>query len=252
MLASFLPLGSISYLYYADRLVQFPLGIFGVAIGTAALPSLSGLAGMMDWKGFGRGLSSSINLTLFISLPAAAGLAGLAVPIVSLLFERGAFAGPAVEQTAMALQAYAVGLPAFSCVRPLVSAFYALEDTRTPVWIAVVCLILNISLGLILMQFYDHVGLAAATSLASWANVILLIWALGRKSYLDRLHPSSALGKILFLSGCILVGTLLTAGHALVAFVLIPVWVMAFMGLAVIWRVPEASMLLGAVRRRKG
>lgn len=252
MLASFLPLGSISYLYYADRLVQFPLGIFGVAIGTAALPSLSGLAGMMDWKGFGRGLSSSINLTLFISLPAAAGLAGLAVPIVSLLFERGAFAGPAVEQTAMALQAYAVGLPAFSCVRPLVSAFYALEDTRTPVWIAVVCLVLNISLGLILMQFYDHVGLAAATSCASWANVILLIWALGRKSYLDRLHPSSALGKILFLSGCILVGTLLTAGHALVAFVLIPVWVMAFMGLAVIWRVPEASMLLGAVRRRKG
>jgi putative peptidoglycan lipid II flippase len=251
MLASFLPLGSISYLYYADRLVQFPLGIFGVAIGTAALPSLSGLAGKKEWKGFGSGLSLAINLTLFISLPAAAGLAGLAEPIVSLLFERGAFSGAAVEQTAMALQAYAMGLPAFSCVRPLVSAFYSLEDTRTPVWIAVICLFLNISLGLILMQFYDHVGLAAATSFASWANVILLIWALGRKSYLDRLHTSPALGKILFLSGCILAGTLFTAGHLLLAFVLIPVWIIMFMGVTLLWHVPEASMLLTALRRKK-
>jgi putative peptidoglycan lipid II flippase len=251
MLASFLPLGSISYLYYADRMVQFPLGVFGVAIGTAALPSLSGLAGAKDWKGFGSGLTSAINLTLFISLPAAAGLAGLAEPIVSLLFERGAFAGPAVEQTAMALQAYALGLPAFSCVRPLISAFYALEDTRTPVWIAVVCLVLNISLGLLLMQFYDHVGLAAATSLASWANVALLAWFIGRKQELDRLQPSASLGKILILSGCVLGGTMVTAGHAFVAFALIPAWAIGFMGLAVIWGVPEASLLLGALRRKK-
>ena len=251
MLASFLPLGSISYLYYADRLVQFPLGIFGVAIGTAALPSLSGLAGNKDWKGFGNGLSSAMDLTLFISLPAAAGLAGLAEPIVGLLFERGAFTGPAVTQTAVALQAYAMGLPAFSCVRPLISAFYALEDTKTPVWIAVICLVLNISLGLVLMQFYDHVGLAAATSLSSWANVALLAWFIGRKQDLDRLRFSASLGKVLVMSGCVLAGTMATAGHTVVAFVLIPVWAAAFMGLAVIWGIPEASMLLGALRRKK-
>ncbi|GAU07728.1 murein biosynthesis integral membrane protein MurJ [Desulfoplanes formicivorans] len=251
VLASFLPLGSISYLYYADRLVQFPLGIFGVAIGTAALPSLSGLAGRKDWKGFGSGLSSALNLTLFISLPAAAGLGGLAEPIVELLFERGAFTGPDVVQTALALQAYALGLPAFSCVRSLVAAFYALEDTRTPVWIAMVCLCLNISLGLILMQFYDHVGLAAATSLSSWANVVLLVRYLGRKQELDRLRPSSALGKMLVLSGCVLAGTMLTAGHAVMAFALIPVWVAGFIGVAIWWSVPEVSLLLGVLRRKK-
>ncbi|WP_462323421.1 murein biosynthesis integral membrane protein MurJ [Desulfoplanes sp.] len=251
MLASFLPLGSISYLYYADRLVQFPLGIFGVAIGTAALPSLSGLAGDKDWKGFGSGLSSALDLTLFISLPAAAGLVGLAEPIVGLLFERGAFTGNAVVQTAMALQAYSLGLPAFSCVRPLVSAFYALEDTKTPVWIAVVCLVLNISLGLVLMQFYDHVGLAAATSLSSWANVGLLAWCVARKQDLGRLRCSPALGKVSFLSGCVLAGTMATASHAILAFALIPVWVFVFMGLATMWGIPEASLLLGALRRKK-
>jgi putative peptidoglycan lipid II flippase len=250
MLASFLPLGSISYLYYADRLVQFPLGIFGVAIGTAALPSLSGLAGKRDWKGFASGLSSALNLTLFISLPAAAGLGGLAVPIVELLFQRGAFTGPDVVQTALALQAYALGLPAFSCVRSLVAAFYALEDTRTPVRIAMICLGLNICLGLILMQWYQHVGLAAATSLSSWANVVLLVRCLGRKQDLDRLRPSPALGKVLILSGCVLAGTMLSADHTGLAFGLIPVWGMGFLVAAKWWRVPEASLLLDVLHRK--
>ncbi len=251
MLASFLPLGSISYLYYADRLVQFPLGIFGVAVGTAALPSLAGLAGKKDWKGFGSGLSSALNLTVFISLPAAAGLAGLAQPIVGLLFERGAFTASSVIQTALALQAYALGLPAFSCVRPLVSAFYALEDTKTPVWIAVICLVLNIGLGLVLMTSWQHVGLAMATSLASWANVGLLTWSLSRKHALDRLRLSPALPKVVFLSGCLLAGTILTNDHAVLALGLIPVWILLYTGLTLRWNVPEAVLIWEALRRKQ-
>jgi putative peptidoglycan lipid II flippase len=251
MMASFLPLGSISYLYYADRLVQFPLGIFGVAIGTAALPSLSGLAARREWQGFASALSLSMHLTLVISLPAAAGLAALATPIVSLLFERGAFSTAAVSGTAFALQAYAAGLPAFSCVRSLVSAYYALEDTKTPVWVAVGCLLLNIGMGLILMQFWGHVGLAVATSLSSWANVLLLIWLLARKKGINALESSSAtLPKVIFLSLIVLVGAGCTASSPLVAFALIPFWIVGFLVLARVWSVPEITMLLDALRSR--
>ena len=250
MLASFLPLGSISYLYYADRLVQFPLGIFGVAIGTAALPSLSGLAAQKEWEGFSSALSSALHLTLFISLPAAAGLAALATPIVSLLFERGAFSPAAVTGTALALQAYAAGLPAFSCVRSLISAYYALEDTRTPVWVAVGCLVLNILLGVIFMQFWQHVGLAVATSVSSWVNVLLLAWFLSRKGQIAALRFSSTLPKAAVLSLGILAGAGWTASSPLLAFALIPVWGVGFFGLARLWSIPEAAMLLGALRSR--
>lgn len=250
MLASFLPLGSISYLYYADRLVQFPLGIFGVAIGTAALPSLSGLAACREWKGFGSALSSAMHLTLVISLPAAAGLAALATPIVSLLFERGAFSAAAVSGTALALQAYAAGLPAFSCVRSLVSAYYALEDTKTPVWVAIGCLLLNIGMGVILMQFFGHVGLAVATSVSSWANVLLLIWLLARKKDIIALKPSATLPKVTVLSAALLIGAGWTASSPLLAFVLIPFWVVGFLIAAKAWSIPEVAMLLGALRSR--
>ena len=130
--ASFLASGSISYLYYADRLVQFPLGVFGVAVSTAALPSLSALAAKNQMDDFTETLSAGLRLTLFISLPAAAGLIALAEPVVGLLFGRGAFGHGAISATAWALVGYGVGLPAFAVVRPLVSAYYALGDTRTP------------------------------------------------------------------------------------------------------------------------
>ncbi|MFW6005022.1 MAG: murein biosynthesis integral membrane protein MurJ, partial [Desulfonatronovibrionaceae bacterium] len=125
VLASFLPRGSISYLYYADRLVQLPLGVFAVAISTAALPSLSALAGKGDISGFKKTLNHSLGLTLFIALPCTAGLMGMSQPLIDIVFGRGEFQEQAVQATAAALVGYAAGLPAFSCVRPLVSAFFA-------------------------------------------------------------------------------------------------------------------------------
>jgi putative peptidoglycan lipid II flippase len=181
MLASMLPFGSVSYLYYADRLVQFPLGVFGVAISTAALPSLSSLAGEKGLSDFKNTLNMSIGLTLFISIPAAAGLIGMGEPLISALFGHGRFDSFAVSATNLALIGYAAGLPAFSAVRSLISSFYALEDTRTPVIVSIACMLLNIAAGYTLMQYLNHLGLALAASLASWTNVILLGILLRRK-----------------------------------------------------------------------
>ncbi len=181
ILASFLPQGSISYLYYADRLVQFPLGIFGVAISAAALPSLATLAVSKRQDDFAATLNDSLCLTLFIALPAAGGLMGLAEPCIDLLFGRGAFGEQAVRQTAFALVAYAVGLPVFSCLRTVLSAFYALKDTKTPVMIAAFCLVVHIALSVVLMQILAHTGLALATTLSSALNVLLLVFFLRRR-----------------------------------------------------------------------
>ena len=152
LLASYLPTGSISYLYYADRLVQFPLGVFGVAVGTVALPSLAKLATSDHLNEFTDTLNASLRLTLFICLPAAAGLIALADPMVRVLFGRGAFDAHAIAATAGALVAYGVGLPAFACVRPLYSAYFALGDTRTPAVTAVVCLVVYVVSGYALME----------------------------------------------------------------------------------------------------
>ena len=180
LLASFLPEGSVSYLYYADRLVQFPLGVFGMAVSTAALPRLSSLAAAGNMEDFNGSLRAALGLTLFICLPSMAGLMALADPIIALLFQRGAFTGEAVRATASALLAYSWGLPFIALSRPLVAAFYALQDTKTPVKIAVACLAVNIGLGAALMPFWAHVGLAAAVSVSSAANFGLLLLFLGR------------------------------------------------------------------------
>ena len=178
LLASLLPEGSISYLYYADRLVQFPLGIFAIAVATAVLPSLSRQAAINDFEGVRDTFGHAMKLVLFITVPAMAGLIVLREPIVALLFKRGAFDAEAVRLTASALLYYGMGLWAFSGVRIVVSTFYALQDTKTPVKIAVISISANILLGIILMGPLAHGGLALSTSLASILNLGLLIRAL--------------------------------------------------------------------------
>ncbi len=178
VLASQLPQGSISYLYYADRLVQFPLGIFAVAMGTAVLPALSRKAAVRDYDGLKETFSEALNLIFFLSMPAMAGLIVLREPIVALLFERGAFAPQASQLTADALLYYGAGLWAFSAVRVLLPTFYALQDTWMPVKISVVSIGTNIVLGLMLMKSMGHCGLALATTLASVLNFTLLVLAL--------------------------------------------------------------------------
>ena len=181
LLASLLAQGSVSYLYYADRLVQFPLGIFAIATATAVLPSLSRQAAEKDLQAVRDTFSYAMRMVFFITIPSMVGLIVLREPIVALLFKRGAFDSETTRLTAYALLYYSIGLWAFSAVRIIVSTFYALQDTRTPVRAAVVSVCANIILGVILMGPMGHGGLALSTSLASMLNLGLLVRALRKK-----------------------------------------------------------------------
>jgi putative peptidoglycan lipid II flippase len=182
LLATLLEEGSVSYLYYADRLVQFPLGVFAIAISTAVLPSLSREAADGDLEGLRGTISHAIRLTMFITIPAMMGLIVLGEPIVRLLFQRGAFDVPSTDLTARALLYYSVGLWAFAGLRVFVSAFYSLQDTKTPVKVAVIAMALNLIFSLILMRTpLEHGGLALALSLASTVQLVILILLLRRR-----------------------------------------------------------------------
>lgn len=181
LLASLLREGSVSYLYYADRLVQFPLGVFAIAISTAVLPSLSREAAQGDIYRLKQTLSHALRLTMFITIPAMVGLIVLRQPIITLLFQRGAFTSFTTTMTAQALLYYSVGLWAFAGLRVFVSAFYSLQDTRTPVKVAVVAMIANIAFSLALMGPLKHGGLALALSLASTLQLFMLIYLLQKR-----------------------------------------------------------------------
>ncbi|MGC2415319.1 MAG: murein biosynthesis integral membrane protein MurJ [Stellaceae bacterium] len=187
-LASLLAGGSVSYLYYADRLNQLPLGVVGIAIGTAILPSLSRQVRTGDAAGAMATQNRGVELALLLTLPAAAALIVLAQPILAVLFERGAFGPAEVAATAAALAAYAVGLPAFVLVKVLPSGFYAHRDMATPVKVAVAAVSLNFVLTLVLMQFLAHVGVAIALSASGWMQALILLVLLARHGHfrLDR------------------------------------------------------------------
>jgi len=181
ILASLLPGGSVSYLYYADRVVELPLGVFAIAVGTAALPSFSEQAADRDYEKLKETISFSLRVILFVTIPAMVALIILRVPIISVLFQRGQFGVASTIPTAQALLYYAVGLWAFSCIRVVVSAFYALQDTRTPVKVAVAALIVNVVMSVALMFPMKHNGLALATSIASAVNIGVLAVILGKR-----------------------------------------------------------------------
>ncbi len=182
LLASFLPQGSVSWLYYADRIVQFPLGVFAIAVSTAALPSLSRQVAEEGLQAFRGTLSYALRLVFFITLPSMAGLMVLSHLIVRVLFERGAFQAVATGMTSQALIFYCAGLWAFSGIRVLVSGFYALQDTKTPVKAAFIALLVNAGCGLALMGPLQHGGLALALSIASAVQFFFLALLLGRRS----------------------------------------------------------------------
>jgi putative peptidoglycan lipid II flippase len=179
--ASFLPSGSVSYLFFADRLMEFPLGIFAIAIGMAALPSLSGLVAQGKLEEMKETLFFTFRLVSFISIPAMVGLIALKTPIVSLLFQRGLFDYSATEMTTKALLFYSVGLWAIAGSRTVVPAFYSLQDTWAPLKIALICLGANVILNAIFIYPLKHAGLALATSLSSTLNLILLFRKLNMK-----------------------------------------------------------------------
>lgn len=180
-LASFLPIGSVSYLYFGMRLIHFPLGIFAVALSTALLPTLSTQAAKGDLAALSRSFSFGLRFVFFITFPALLGLILFRVPIVQTLFERGKFDHIATLGTADAVLFYALGLWAFAGVRIVVPVFYAMQDTKTPVKIGICAMLLNLILNLALMSPLQHRGLALATSLSAIFNFSCLLFILKRR-----------------------------------------------------------------------
>ncbi len=183
--ASLLPTGAVSYLYYADRLNQLPLAVVGIAVGTAILPSLSRQVRLGDNAGAVHTQNRGLELALFLTLPSAVGLGFTAWPIMSVLFQRGAFGATEAQATAAALAAYAAGLPAFVLIKIMTPGFFARHDTATPVKVAFAAmatnLILTVLLGLVLP--FAHVGIACATTIAGWVNALTLMVLLHRRGH---------------------------------------------------------------------
>lgn len=180
ILASLLAGGSVSYLYYSDRLVQFPLGLFGIALGTAILPTLSGLVSEGEEGAYSQTLDRALRLIVTIGVPATVGLVLLGRPILATLFQYGAFTNEASWLTYQSLVAYAVGLLGFIGVKVLAPAFYARQAPEVPMRIAVQALAANLVLNLLLIGPLAHAGLALATSLAAFLNAGLLLRELAR------------------------------------------------------------------------
>jgi putative peptidoglycan lipid II flippase len=176
ILATLLPAGAVSYLYYADRIVQLPLALFGIAMGTALLPALSEHMANQRIDDAKEDLRNGLAWLTWITLPAMIGIFILAEPIIAALFEHGKFSHQATIATAQALQAYGLGLIAFCWIRVLSTACFASKDTKSPMRFAFISVIINIVLAIILMQPLAHIGLALATSLAAFFNVALLIF----------------------------------------------------------------------------
>ena len=174
IIASFLPVGAISHIYYADRLNQLPLAIFGIALGIVLLPNLSKAIKQSDQETTNNIQNRSLEFSLLISLPSAIGLFILAEPIIYILFERGAFLQEDTFYTARVLGYFALGLPAYIFIKVLVSCFFAREDTKTPLYISIISVITNIVLSLLLIESMREMGIALATAISAWINALLL------------------------------------------------------------------------------
>jgi putative peptidoglycan lipid II flippase len=174
VLASLLETGSVTWLYYSDRLVELPLGIFAIAIGTVILPSLSKKHAAATPEAFSQTLDWALRLVLFVGVPAAVALAVIASPLLSTLFQYGEFSGNDVLRASQSLMAYSVGLVAFMLIKVLAPGYFARQDTRTPVRIGIIAMVANMAFNLMLVWHFQHAGLALATSLSAWLNAALL------------------------------------------------------------------------------
>ena len=263
VLASLLPKGSVSYLYFADRIMELPLGVFAFAIGTATLPSLSEHASKGNIDELKSTISFSLRLMLFLTIPAMVALMALNLPIISVLFQRGAFDVNAAILTAQALFCYALGLWAFATIRVIVAAFYSLQDSKWPMKAAIITLIVNIVASIALMFPLKHNGLALANSLASMVNVIVLSIVLKKKigAFLDRSFYISTVKIII--SSLVMWGSILlvdfvipwnTNGQTKARLTYLIVAVMTgaitYFACAYLLKSPEIHSIVGKMKRR--
>jgi putative peptidoglycan lipid II flippase len=252
--ASLLPVGTISALYYADRIAQLPLGVVGIAIGTALLPLLARQLRAGESESAMANQNRAIEFGLLFSLPATVALWLLADPIIRVLFQRGQFGPEDTWRTSGALAAFAVGLPAFVLVKALTPGFFAREDTRTPLNVAIVAIVVNVALNIAFLYgtTLAHVGIALATSLSGWLNAVVLAAILRRRAHwiADRRLTSRSLRTLLATAG---MGAALWGALVLLAPTLAHANVrgaMALLGVCLLGLVVYAALgaLLGIVR----
>jgi len=245
-LASFLPDGSVSYLWYSDRVSEFSLGIFSIAVATATLPTLSDHAAERDIESFKGTLGYSLRLAFMIDIPASIGLFVLALPIVRVLFMRGEFTPDAALATAATLTFFAFKIPFVSGVRNLVPAFFALKDAKTPVAVAAFAVVVNALAALALMGRLSYRGLAAALVISSAVNFLALAWLLRRK--IGRLGLSSIMGTVAksAAAGAVMGGVLMGALWLYPFNIGAPLWVSALQLLAMV--AVGAGVYLGIIR----
>ncbi len=198
LIASFLITGSVSWLYYADRMLEFPLGVFGIALGVVILPSLSEKHAEGSKEHFSKMLDWALRWVFVIGTPAALGLAFLAEPMLSTLFQYGEFSAQDVEFSSKALVAYSFGLLGFTLIKVLAPGYYSRQDIKTPVRIGIIAMIANMIFNVILVFPFAHAGLALATSLSAFLNAGLLYRGLRQQ---DVYHPEAGWIKLLFKIG---------------------------------------------------
>ena len=197
LIASFLITGSVSWLYFADRLLEFPLGVFGIALGVVILPSLSEKHAQGSKEHFSKMLDWAFRWVLIIGLPAAVGLALLAEPMLCTLFQYGEFSGRDVELSGKALMAYSFGLLGFTLIKILAPGYYSRQDTKTPVRIGIIAMVSNMIMNVILVFPLAHAGLALATSLSAFINAGLLYRGLRKQDvYIPEAGWMSLLVKV--------------------------------------------------------
>jgi putative peptidoglycan lipid II flippase len=263
LFASFLPTGSVSYLYYGQRLAEIPQGMFALAIASASLPSLSQAVAHGDEHEAKRLFRHALRLSLFVAVPAAVALALLAEPTVTVFFGRGRYDALAIEETARSFVWQAGGIWAVASVRTVIPMFYAHNDTRTPVVASAFNLVTFVALGLSLMGPMQHAGLAAATTAAAIAQLFALLWLLRRRTgSLGMTEINGSLARILVASSIMgaVVSTMAGLGRwelggndpfNLAVFIATAVAGLAvYLSVATLLRSPELADLRSAVRRR--
>lgn len=215
VLASFLQTGSVSWLYYADRLSELPLGAFGIAIGTVILPALSRQHASQDPAAFSSTVDWALRMVLLVGVPAALALGALAQPLIATLFYYGQMTPEDVRQSAAALQAYSLGVLTFMLIKVLAPGFFSRQDMKTPVRIAVICMVANMAMNLVLVWPLQHVGLALATSLSSMLNTALLLWALYKAGVYRPASGWPAFSLRLLLASGLMIAVVLWLNHPL-------------------------------------
>ena len=224
--------GAVSYLYTSDRIYQLPLGMIGIALGVVLLPEITRRLRADDLAGARNSMNRGIEIALLITLPAAIAMSAIPYPIVSTLFERGAFNSLASEQTAMALAGFAVGLPGYVLIRVLQPGYFAQENTKSPMFMAGITVAVNVVISLLLFPVFRHVGIAVATSISAWVNVFLLFRGLKGFLVIDQ-RLKTRLPRIML--GSVLMGAVLVAlNHVVSSWFVDSTFVVKASGLAIL------------------